>query len=201
MERDREPSRGATLMAILAIALVGASFALPWWSYDSSTGRKTTEGGPQDPEDTRVEKHSLDYLPFRQEGDQQPSDPDGARQGALLLGIAASVAAGGLVLFLLFEAVRLARPFPRGLSLLASVLAVLGIAAALCLAAFVLPATMAGEGVEGAFTDRLLDDWYISTTLGLGWVAAALALPVALAALAFRYQAGSHDPAAIEAYA
>lgn len=201
MERDREPSRGAVLMAVLAVALVGASFALPWWSYDSSTGRKTAEGGPQDPDDTRVERHSLDYMPFRQEGDQQASDPAAAKQGALLLGVAASVAAGGLVLFLLFEAVRVARPFPRGLSLAVSVLAVLGLAAGLYLAAVVLPATMAGEGVEGAFTDKLLDPWYIRTTLGLGWAAAALALPVALAALAFRYQAGSHDPAAVEAYA
>lgn len=188
-------------MAFLAVGLVGASFALPWWSFDSSTGRKTAEGGPQDPADTRVEKHSLDYLPFRLEGDQQPSDPEGAEQGVLRLGIAASVAGGGMALFLLFEAFRFLRPFPRGLSLLVSALAVLGLGAGLAVAAFALPATMAGNGVDGAFTDRLLDPHYIRTTLGLGWVAAALALPVALGALAFRFQAGSHDPAAIEAYA
>lgn len=201
MERDREPSRGAVLMALLAVGLVGASFALPWWSYDSSTGRKTAEGGPQDPEDTRVERHSLDYLPFRQEGDQQPSDAEGARQGVLRLGIAASVAGGGLVLFLLFEALRYLRPFPRGASLAVSTLSVLGIAGGLLHAAFVLPLTMRGDGVHGPFTDSLLDTHYIHTTLGLGWVAAALALPVALGALAFRFQAGSHDPAAVEAYA
>ena len=201
MERDREPSRGAVLMAFLAVGLLGASFALPWWSYDSSTGRKTPDGGPQDPDDTRVEKHSVDYLPFRLEGDQQPSDREGAEQGVLQLGIAASVAGGGMVLFLLFEAVRFLRPFPRGLSLLVSGLAVLGLLAGLAIAFVVLPLTMSGDGVRWAFTDRLLESWYIHTTLGLGWVAAALGLPAALAALAFRFQAGSHDPAAIEAYA
>ncbi|HUR26346.1 MAG TPA: hypothetical protein VM327_10080 [Candidatus Thermoplasmatota archaeon] len=188
-------------MALLAIGLIAASFVLPWWSYDSSTGRKTVPGGPQDPDDTRVERHSLDYLPFRLMGDQQPSDPEGAEQGVLQLGIAAAVAGGGMVLFMLFEVFRFLRPFPRSLSLLVSVLAVLGIVAGLLLAAFVLPASMKGDGVDGPFTDRLLDPGYIRTSLGLGWVAAALALPVALGALAFRFQAGSHDPAAIEAYA
>lgn len=201
MERDREPSRGAILMALLAIGLVGASFVLPWWSFDSSTGRQTAEGGPQDAEDTRVEKHSLDYLPFRLEGDQQASDQEGAEQGVLQLGIAASVAGGGMLLFLLFEFVRFLRPFPRGISLAVSALAAIGLVAGLGIAFLLLPLTMSGDGVGWALTDRLLDTHYIRTTLGLGWVAAALAIPAVLGALAFRFQAGSHDPAAVEAYA
>jgi hypothetical protein len=60
---------------------------------------------------------------------------------------------------------------------------------------------MRGDQVDGTFTDRLLDPGYIRTALGPGWVLAALATPLSLGALAFRYQAGSHDPTAIEAYA
>ena len=201
MERDREPSWGALLLALLAVGLLATSFALPWWSFDSSTGRKTPVGGPQDPEDTRVERHSLDYLPFRLEGDQEPSDRPGAEAGVLQLGIAASVAAGGMGLFVLFETFRFLRSFPRGLSLLVSTLSVLGAIGGLVLTYFVLPATMEENGVTGTFTDVLLDPGYIRTALGPGWVLGALAVPLALGALAFRYQAGSHDPAAIEAYA
>lgn len=201
MERDREPSWGALVLALLAVSLLAVSFAVPWWSFDSSTGRKTPVGGPQDPEDTRVERHSLDFLPFRLVGDEEPSDRQGAEAGVLQLGIAASFAAGGMALFILFEAFRFLRSFPRGLSLLVSTLSVLGAAAGLALTYFVLPATMSGNGVTGTFTDVLLDPGYIRTTLGLGWVLGALAVPLALGALAFRFQAGSHDPAAIEAYA
>lgn len=198
---DREQSWGALLLALLAVGLLAVSFVTPWWSFDSSTGRKTPEGGPQDPDDTRVERHSLDYLPFRQTGDQQPSDAEGAKQGVLVLGIAAATSAGALVLFAVFEAARFLRAFPRWLSLLLSSIAVAGILAGLLLTYFVLPSTMAGNDVDGAFTDRLLDPGYIRTTLGVGWILAAIALPVALGALGFRYQAGSHDPAAVEAYA
>jgi hypothetical protein len=201
VQRDRDPSWGALLLALVAVGLLAVSFVMPWWSFDSSTGRKTAEGGPQDPEDTRVERHSLDFLPFRLVGDQEPSDREGAEQGVLLLGIAASAAAGGMGLFVLFEAFRFLRSFPRGLSLAVSVIAVLGAAAGLLVAYYVLPGTMAGDQVSGAFTDVLLDPGYVQTTLGLGWVAAALAAPLALGALAFRYQAGSHDPTAVEAYA
>jgi hypothetical protein len=201
VQRDRDPSWGALLLAVLAVGLLAVSFAVPWWSFDSSTGRKTPDGGPQDPSDTRVERHSLDYAPFRQSGDQQPSDADGAKQGVLYLGIAVATATGGMGLFVVFEAFRFLRSFPRGLSLVVSILAVLGIVAALLLTYYVLPETMRGNQVDGAFTDLLLEPGYVRTTLGPGWVLAALATPLALGALAFRYQAGSHDPAAIEAYA
>lgn len=201
MEGDREPSWGALLLALLAVGLLAASFAVPWWSFDSSTGRKTPAGGPQDPEDTRVERHSLDYLPFRLVGDQEPSDREGAEAGVLQLGVAATLAAGSMLLFVLFEALRFLRGFPRSVSLLVAGIAVLGAAVGLLLTYFVLPWTMAGNGVTGAFTDVLLDPGYVRTTLGPGWVLAALSVPLTLGALAFRYQAGSHDPAAIEAYA
>lgn len=201
MLKDRDPSWGALLLALLATGLLAVSFVTPWWSYDSSTGRKTVDGGPQDPEDTRVERHSLDFLPFRLVGDQEPSDRQAAEQAVLVLGIGASAAAGGLGLFALFEAARFLRAFPRGVSLGLSLVAVLGVGLGLYWSYFLAPLSMAGNSVNGAFTDILLEDGYIRTTLGPGWVLAALATPLGLGALAFRFQAGSHDPTAIEAYA
>jgi hypothetical protein len=198
---DRDPSRGALLLALCALLLVGLSFSLPWWSFDSSTGRKTPDGGPQDPDDTRVERHSLDFLPFRLVGDQQPSDAEGADRAALGLGIAASVAAAGLGLFLIFEALRFRWSIPRPASLVVAAISLVALVGGLVYTCLAVPATMAGNGVTGVFTDRLVDPEYVRTALGLGWVLATLAVPLGLGAMAFRYQAGSHDPAAVEAYA
>jgi hypothetical protein len=201
MTADRNPSIAGLLLALLAVGLVAASFAFPWWTYDSSTGRKTAPGGPQDPSDTRVERHSEDFGPFRQEGDAAPTDPGGAARGVLVLGIAAAAAGAGLLLALTGEAARFAAAFPRGLNLAGALLGLAALLAALAWAWLALPGTMSGWGVHGAFTDRLLPDGYIRTGLGPGWVLAALAVPAALGSFAFRYQAGSQDSAAVEAYA
>ena len=201
MTVDRNPSIGGLLLALLAVGLVAGAALLPWWSYDSSTGRKTPLGGPQDPEDTRVERHSRDYGPFWSRGDAAPSDPDGAALGVLVLGVVASVAAAGLLLALVGEGVRFGAAFPRRLNLAGGLVAVAALAAALAWAWLALPATMSGHGVQGAFTDRLLEDNYVRTTLGPGWVLGALAIPAALGSFAFRYQAGSQDSSAVEAYA
>lgn len=198
---DRDPSRGALLLTLLALALVAGSAALPWWSHDTSTGRKTPEGGPQDPEDTRVERHSYDAGPFWQRGDVEPSDPEGAKQAVLALGLAAAAAGMALLVAFAGEVARRWAAFPRAPSLACHLAACSGLAVALAVAWLVLPGTMAGHGVEGAFTDRLLETHYVRTTLGPGWVAGALAVASTLGAFAFRYQAGSNDAAAVEAYA
>lgn len=201
MTADRNPSIGGLLLALVAVGLVAGSVALPWWSYDSSTGRKTPAGGPQDPSDTRVERHSRDFGPFWQKGDAAPSDEGGAALGVLVLGVLAAVGGAGLLLALLGEGLRFAAAFPRGLNLAGALLGILAVAAALAWTWLALPGTMSGLGVKGAFTDRLLEDGYVRTTLGPGWVLAALAIPAALGSFAFRFQAGSNDPSAVEAYA
>jgi hypothetical protein len=201
MTADRNPSIAGLLLALVAVGLVAGSAALPWWSYDSSTGRKTPAGGPQDPSDTRVERHSRDFGPFWQKGDAAPSDEGGAALGVLVLGIMVATAGAALLLALGGEGVRFATVFPRRLSLAAALLGILGLAAALAWTWLALPGTMSGLGTQGAFTDRLLEDNYVRTALGPGWVLGALAVPAALGSLAFRFQAGSNDPAAVEAYA
>jgi hypothetical protein len=201
MTVDRNPSIGGLLLALLAVGLVAGSAVLSWWSYDSSTGRKTAPGGPQDPSDTRVERHSRDFGPFWQRGDAEPSDAGGAAFGTLVLGVAVAVAGAGLLLALSSEGLRFAAAFPRAVSLAAALVGVAGLLAALAWTWLALPATMSGQGVEGAFTDRLLENNYVRTTLGPGWVLAALAIPAALGSFAFRFQAGAHDPSAVEAYA
>src|SRR6185369_16874627 len=92
-------------------------------SYDSSTGRKTPAGGPQDPSDTRVERHSRDFYPFRQTGDATPTDA-----------AAAATAAGCLLLSAMFDAIRFGRDLPRWLSLGPLLLAVAGVVAGLAVA-------------------------------------------------------------------
>lgn len=201
MTADRNPSIGGLLLALLAVGLVAGAAVLPWWSYDSSTGRKTPAGGPQDPGDTRVERHSRDFGPFWQRGDAAPSDEGAAALGVLVLGALAATAGAGLLLALAGEGVRFAAAFPRGLNLAGAAVALAALAAALAWTWLALPATMSGYGVDGAFSYRLLEDGYIRTTLGPGWVLGALAVPAALGSFAFRYQAGSQDSAAVEAYA
>lgn len=196
-----EPSWGALVLALLALALVVTSFALPWWSFDSSTGRKTPAGGPQDPSDTRVERHSYDVYPLRSTGDQAPSDAKGAANTTLAIGIAACMAGGALLLALVGEAVRLFASFPRWLSLGALTAAALTLVAGLLITWVLVPSTMSGSGVDGAFTDRLLENNYVRTTLGLGWAAAAIGVLAALGSLAFRFQAGTQEAQAVEAWA
>lgn len=198
---EREPSILGTLLCVASIALLLTAFLLPWWSYDTSTGRKTAPGGPQEADDTRVERHQYDIGPFQQGGDTTPSDEAGADLAALLIGLGWAAAMVGLVVTLAGESLAFVTAVPRWLTLVCSTLAVLGLLAALAVTWLMVPGTMEQQGVTGTFTDALLDPGYVLATLDLGWIAAALAVPTVLGVLAFRYQAGSHDPAAIESYA
>jgi len=196
-----EASWGSLLLALVALGLVAASFALPWYSYDSSTGRKTAAGGPQDPSDTRVERHGRDFYPFRQAGDATPTDAAAASRAVLWMGIGATVAAVALLATLVADALRFRRDLPRWLSLGALLVAVAGVGAALAVAWFAIAPTMSGYGVHGTFSDQLLPNGYVHAKPAAGWALAALALPAALGAFAFRFQAGAQEAAAVEALA
>lgn len=197
----REASWGALLLVVVALLLVGLSFALPWWSFDSSSGRKTPVGGPQDPSDTRIERHSYDAYPLRQGGDRTPSDPQGAKSAVLEIGIAACLAAAGLLVAFVGEVTRLRRAFPRWLSLSSLLVCAVALLVGLVVTWLLIPPTLSGSGVQGAFTDRLLDTDYIRSAIGPGWVAAAVGILAALGAFAFRFQAGTQEASAVEAYA
>ncbi len=194
-----ERSGGALWMCLAALALLGAAFLLPWFSHDSSSGRRTAPGGLADPDDPQVERHEVDYLAFRFGGDVSPDQREDAERDVLWIGVGVSVAAVAAGVVALAEVPRRWRLLRRE-----AVLSLLGLAAALLIAAlavawFLLPGTL--DGTDGPFSYRKLPDGYERTTLGLGWAAAALAVPALLGAFAFKFQAGAHDPAIVEAYA
>jgi hypothetical protein len=197
----REPSWGALLLVLAAAALVAASFLLPWWTYDFSSGRKTPDGGPQAPSDTRVERHHEEFGPYAQSGDAPPSDAGAAKTGTLWMGAGATAAGAALLVALVGEVARFLVAFPRWLSLASLLTCAVGCIAALAATVGFVPGSMSGHGVQGTFTDRLLDAGYVRTTLDLGWVAALVAALCSLGAFGFRYQAGAHEAAAVEAYA
>ncbi|MCA1819468.1 MAG: hypothetical protein LC620_05375 [Halobacteriales archaeon] len=198
---DSERSTGTLLLGLLAAGLLGASLAAPWFHYESSTGRRTPAGGFQDPSDTGAIHHRLTMAPYAQSGDAQPTHPEDARQLRATIGALAATATGCLALVALGGVPFLSRAMPRRLSLALATLGALCILAALLAGWVWLPQTMDGYGVDGPFTSKVLEDGYIRTTLGGGWVAAGLALPFVAGAFLFQFQAGSNDPRQVEAFA
>lgn len=198
---DSERSTGTLLLALCAAALLGVSVASPWFHYESSTGRQTPPGGFQDPSDTGAVRHQLTMEPYAQSGDVEPTHPGDAKQWRSLIGALVAGAAGCLALVALGGVPLLSRAMPRRLSLALSTLGALATLAALFVGWAWLPLTLDGYGVDGPFASRLLEDGYIRTSLGWGWAAAGLALPLTAGAFLFQFQAGSNDPRQVEAYA
>lgn len=192
-----ERSLGSLLLALLAVGLIGASLALPWFSYDHSSGRRTPEGGFHGANETGVEHSSFDASAWSYEGDAQPDSP--ARASAVLRALAVCLlgAAALLVLAALGELPRIERLLPRRAVLTLHVLAFLGLGAALALAWFALPDVLASRGVDGPFTSFLDDDGYTHTTLRAGWAVAALAAPAVVGAFLSKFQAGAPDATAV----
>ncbi len=184
---------GTFLLAVLAIACLAFAFTLPWFSYETSSGRQTAEGGFNDPENTQVERHRLTYSPSGQSGDVTPTDPNGAQEAVAQLGWALYGAIGLLAIVAIGEIPPFARWMPRLVSLFALALAFGAAGFALYIGWFRLPATLAGYGIDGPFTTFLAEDGYTRTTLEFGWAAAAVAVPLTLGALLWKFQAGSDD--------
>ena len=84
----------------------------------------------------------------------------------------------------------------RGVSVGAGFVGAAARTGAALVAWFLIPPSV-GIG-DSPFTSVQQADGYWRTSLGYGWVLAALAMPMLLAAVANKFQAGSHDPAAIE---
>lgn len=203
-----ERSPGAAVMALVAIALLGASFAFPWFEYDYNSGRQTPPGGPQEESDKHIEERHIEYAPNQKSG---TSSTDGVRTGAAtptdpqladqaVQRVAWALLAGIVILALmaLGEIRIIHKVIRRRVGLALGTLALVPIVAALWIAWFDMPASLAGYGVTWPFTYTLQDDGYTRTTLDWGWALAALAFPAALAAILFKFQAGSADAALVE---
>lgn len=194
-----EVSGWAGASALVALGLVVAAFAFPWFSYEFSSGRQTAPGGFNDANATGVERHSLDIYPTHTTGDVEPTHPDDLRTATdrMTWTLAAAALLTGLAALAELPGIRrlLVRRVVLGMDLLA--LAALSIS--LAVAWYHLPATLDGYGVEDPFTsfvDR--DAGYTRTTIGPGWVLAAAGGIATLVALAFKFQAGSSDAALVE---
>jgi len=192
--RNAERSLGTLLCGLVAAALLAGSFAVPWFEYDYSSGRKTAPGGYNDPADTRVERHTLTYGPFTQEGDVTPTDPEGAARATDWMGWAVTAAAVLLALVALADIPGLPRLVPRPLGLVLLVAAIGAAGTALWLGWYRLPETLSGLGVTGPFTYFLTESGtqtgYTRTNIGWGWILAAASVPFWLGAALFKFQTG-----------
>jgi hypothetical protein len=201
MPFDSERSTGALLLALIAVGLLSLGYLWPWLSYDDSTGRRTPPGGFHDPSDTGIEKHYIDFGPFAVTGDIAPSNPERADLLTLILGSLWVAAGAAFLLMAIAEIPPFTRFMGRTVSLVLCLFGLASLGTALWIAYGPLPHTMAGLGIKSAFTYELVEpNGYYRTTLGQGWIAAIASAPFALAAFAFKFQAGSADPSAIEAY-
>ena len=189
-----ERSTGAMVCALMAVGLLGLSLAIPWFTYDSSSGRRTPPTGFHDPEDTQAIEHHIEFWPTKTEGDIEPSDPQKADQYVQWMGWGVFGAGGLLVLLALLEIPGLPKLLPRAVSLLGFLVALGAIAAPLAVTWYRLPETLAGYGVDGPFSYHLDGENYHQTTIWWGWVCAALAWPLAFGGALLKFQAGADDP-------
>ena len=182
-------SVGTAVLACLAVLLLTSSLLLPWFGYTSSSGRRTPPAGLHDVEQTREERHTLTYSPYAWVGDTEPADPAAADAAVQRIGHLVVAATAFAALAALLELPGLSRaPMPLRWGPL--VLAMAAAGGALWLAWTGLPATLAPYGVDGPFTSIRNGDTYVRTTLLLGWVGAAMALPFLLGAILMRLAAG-----------
>lgn len=189
MKGDR--STGALVMSLVAVGLLAGAYLTPWFAYDFSTGRQTPPDGPQPEEQTGEETSSLTFYADGWEGDTAPSDPSTADRAVLAIPLGLFAAATTLVLVVFGELPVTHRVLRRPVSL-----ALLGTAfgatlTVALLAAWWIPASMAGHGVTGPFTARLDEpEGYTRAYMHTAWYLVLAAVPTVLAAGLWKFQAG-----------
>lgn len=196
-----ERSLGNLVLVLAALALLGVAWALPWFTYDHSTGRRTPEGGFHPPEEDGVVRNHWEAGPSGSSGTQGPDEPAQAESATARLAWAVLAAAGLLVLVALGEVPGLDRVLTRPVSLTLGGLALGCIAYALLVGWFVLPGSY-GHGVTSPFTSFLDDSGYTITRIGTGWILGAVAVPAVFGGWLLKFQAGAPDPTVVaELYA
>lgn len=197
MSHLSERSMGSLVLAVVAVGLIGASLALPWFSYDHSSGRRTPEGGFHPANETGVIRTSFDTTARSYEGDFAPDSTAQTKSTLNGLSIALFAAGGLLVLAALGELPGIERLLVRPVVLGLHVAAFAAVGVALWLGWFAVPELLASRGVDSPFTSFLDSDGYTQTTLRIGWVLAAFALPAVFGAFLFKFQAGAPDATAV----
>ena len=197
MSHLSERSTGSLVMALLAVGLIAAALVLPWFSYDQSSGRRTPEGGFHPANETGVIRTSFDTSARDYEGDFAPDSEQEAKTTLGALSLALAAAAVLLILAGLGELPGIERLLVRRVVLGLHVLAFAALGAALWLGWFAVPELLASRGVDSPFTSFLDGNGYTHTTLRIGWVAAAFAVPAVLGAFLFKFQAGAPDATAV----
>ncbi|MES2154820.1 MAG: hypothetical protein V4510_06755 [bacterium] len=194
--RPIEKSWWALAFALAAGAMLAGSVMAPWFSAEHSSGRRTPPNGLEPPQDTGVQRQTLDDGPGTTRGDIPVAEPAKHAEWLRDMSWLSLAAAVGLAIVFLAEVPGIQRVVPRFVSLAASGVATLALAGALAVTWFGLPASV---GISSApFTSELRGDGYWRTTLGAGFALAGGAIPLSIAAFLAKFQAGWDDTAAIE---
>lgn len=191
-----ERSLGNLLLCVAAMALLAGSFALPWWTYDHSTGRQAPEGGFHDPADDGVVRESWQAKPGTGTGTLEADDLPATAQALDGMAWLLYAALGLGVLSVLSELPALSRVLVRRVTLALNALAIACCGGALAVAWFVLPEAF-GHGVTGPFSSFIDGSGYTMTRLQEGWAVAALAIPAFFGGFLFKFQAGAPDPTVV----
>lgn len=194
-----ERTRLGLAIALLVLVLLGAAWALPWWSIEESTGRQVAPDGPEQ-EQTGVERREQDVHVDGSRGDLEPTHP--ARESSALswLRIGILSAAAATVLYVLGQLPVLARFLNRPVCMALGAVAFAGVLAALVVTWVRLPLAWEGLGATNPFTAVLLENGYVRSHLHLGWVAGAFAAFGALGMVLSAYSAGDASPETIEEF-
>lgn len=198
MSREVHSAWTKILVAAL-ILLLGGAFLVPWFSYEYTTGQQ------HPPEynignNTTSKRYDLRVYPFDVRGTYNATNESAVLEQSRMLGkiFTGAIALAGLAL--LIELVGGGQRWGRyaGIGFLS--LSVLAIVAALLWTWYFVTPTMAPDGVTSPFTKGKWNNGFIATTIDWGWVVAAIGVPLALAALGFRFSAGAFDIDVMETY-